>query len=252
VNEARGMPANESIVRRLNFCEWREAAVHMIPMDKWDVNQRLFDPQEFVGKAVFGGLDIGATSDFTAFVLLFPDESTGNRIYTLRPYFWLPESPRRYDEGMTQVINRWRKEGFVRTTPGEVVDYAQVCTDILEIVAPYYLVNLAFDKGYQGMWISQELANHLGHDKMRDFSQGIMSMCGPTREFVELVMTGRMFHDGNPVMRWMAANASAETRSGLIKPSKDHSAEKIDGVTAAVMALGLAQTAPVQPELWIH
>jgi phage terminase large subunit-like protein len=41
-------------------------------------------------------------------------------------------------------------------------------------------------------------------------------------------------------MRWMVSNVVAERRGGLIKPSKDKSTEKIDGVTALVMAIGRA------------
>jgi len=42
-------------------------------------------------------------------------------------------------------------------------------------------------------------------------------------------------------MRWMVGNAAAELDpAGNIKPSKAKSTERIDGVVAAVMALGRA------------
>ena len=77
-------------------------------------------------------------------------------------------------------------------------------------------------------------------DKVISFPQGILSMAAPFREFVELLPVKRIHHDGHPVMRWMVSNVVAERRGGLIKPSKDKSSEKIDGVTAACMAIGRA------------
>ncbi len=79
-----------------------------------------------------------------------------------------------------------------------------------------------------------------GEDKVIQFNQGVLSMAAPFREFLELTALGRLHHQGNPVMRWMVSNVTATSRGGLVKPDKDKSPEKIDGVTAACMALGQA------------
>lgn len=51
---------------------------------------------------------------------------------------------------------------------------------------------------------------------------------------------GKMHHDGNEVLRWMASNvAHKEDQSGNIRPDKGKSAEKIDGICALLMGLGL-------------
>ena len=43
------------------------------------------------------------------------------------------------------------------------------------------------------------------------------------------------------VMRWMAGNVAVETdAAGNLKPSKKKSTERIDGLTAGIMALGRA------------
>ena len=63
-------------------------------------------------------------------------------------------------------------------------------------------------------------------------------MSPPTKAFYELLMKGEIIHGGNPVMRWMAGNVVVETDpAGNIKPTKAKSAEKIDGIVAAIMAL---------------
>ena len=53
--------------------------------------------------------------------------------------------------------------------------------------------------------------------------------------------SGRAPHSGNPVTRWMAANvAVAQDPAGNLKPAKDKCTERIDGIVAAIMAIGRA------------
>ena len=52
---------------------------------------------------------------------------------------------------------------------------------------------------------------------------------------------GQLAHGGNPVTRWMAANvAVAQDPAGNLKPAKDKSTERIDGIVALIMAIGRA------------
>jgi phage terminase large subunit-like protein len=73
------------------------------------------------------------------------------------------------------------------------------------------------------------------------FGQGFASMTAPTKQLERLVVSKQIAHDGNAVLRWMVSNASVEQdAAGNLKPSKKKSTEKIDGVVAAIMALGIA------------
>jgi phage terminase large subunit-like protein len=48
-------------------------------------------------------------------------------------------------------------------------------------------------------------------------------------------------HGGHPVLTWMAGNCAIWIdRNGNFKPDKAKSSEKIDGMTALVMARGLS------------
>lgn len=260
VREADGMPTKANWVKRLNFCIWTETAEKCIPMDSWDACTRT--PLELNKRPCYAGLDIGATSDFTAFVLVFPhddvefvevpedlDKPDGPKVrqprrsFTVVPYFWLPERPVKRDSRMEDAIAAWERQGLIKTTPGDSVDYDVVLADIQKIVAPYSLQILAIDRGFQGGQIATNLMKIYG-ERIETFIQGIISMAPPFREFLELLKAKRIHHDGNPVLRWMASNTAAEERGGLVKPSKDRSNEKIDGITALTMALGAAIKSP--------
>ena len=52
-------------------------------------------------------------------------------------------------------------------------------------------------------------------------------------------------HNENPVMRWMASHIAIDTNAtDDIKPTKERSAEKIDGFVALIMAIGRAIVTP--------
>ena len=79
-------------------------------------------------------------------------------------------------------------------------------------------------------------------------SSAIRSMAAPTRELEKLIVSKKLAHGGNPVTRWMAANvAVAQDPAGNLKPAKDKSTERIDGIVAIIMALGRAML-PQEPE----
>jgi phage terminase large subunit-like protein len=72
-------------------------------------------------------------------------------------------------------------------------------------------------------------------------------MTAPTKELEKLVMSGRLSSDRNPAMRWMAGNTAVETdAAGNLKPSKKKSTDRIDGMVALVMALGIAIAEPAK------
>jgi phage terminase large subunit-like protein len=60
---------------------------------------------------------------------------------------------------------------------------------------------------------------------------------------------GQLAHRGNSVTRWMAANvAVAQDPAGNLKRAKDKSTERIDGIVAAIMAIGRALVAQEEPQ----
>jgi phage terminase large subunit-like protein len=243
VREAQGMPSKENIVRRLNFCQWTEQNERWLPMPMWDQSGQPFSEAEvFAGRTLYAGLDLGSTSDMTALTLWCPDEDGGGWA-TWR--FWVPEDAveERQRRGLTDYAD-WVKAGHLKTTPGNVTDYDFIEHEVLELFRAHDIRALAFDR-----WNSTQVVVHLRDelgDRVVEFGQGFASMSGPSKELERLVMGRLLRHGGNPVARWMAGNVCAKTDpAGNIKPDKERSAEKIDGIVTLVMSLGVAQVATV-------
>ena len=76
-------------------------------------------------------------------------------------------------------------------------------------------------------------------------------MSEPTKGLLAKLADGKIKHPNNPCLNWMAANLAAdEDAAGNLKPSKKKSTEKIDGIVAAIMAMGLAALNTVEePQL---
>ena len=69
-------------------------------------------------------------------------------------------------------------------------------------------------------------------------------MAAPTAELLRLIARAQYHHGGNRLARWQAGNCVTRSDpTGNLKLDKQRSADKIDGMVAAVMALDRAQRA---------
>ncbi len=132
----------------------------------------------------------------------------------------------------------WSRQGLIRTTPGNVIDFGFIVRDIIELGEKYNIREIAFDR-WGAFQVSQQLDG--AGFVMVGFGQGFQSMSPPTKDLLRLVMDGKISHGGHPVLRWMADNMVVSTDpAGNVKPNKQKSREKIDGMVAGIMALDRA------------
>lgn len=230
---ARDNPLEENAFRRLRLNQWVKQESRYIPMAAWDACGEPFDPESLYGKTCFAGLDLASSVDVAAFVLAFEGD---DEVVKLLAYFWVPaeniEKRARTDK---VPYDQWSREGFLKATPGNVIDYATIRYDINELSKKYEIRGLAFDR-----WGAVEMSQNLTDDgfTMIEFGQGYRSMSPPTKEMLKMVLDGKIRHGGNPVLRWMADNTVVTTDPAEnVKPDKSKSTERIDGVVAAIMAL---------------
>ena len=205
----------------------------------------------------FGGLDLASVGDVTALNLVWPTSDGG---YLTKSWYWLPEAAveRRLQKTGSVIYEQFGELDNVFLTEGNVTDYdairrfvtgfhivdGQVRQDPNPLAAQYNIDSIAFDR-----FNSSQCVINLAGDgmKMVPYGQGFVSMSAPAKEVERLMADGKIQHEGDPVLRWMIGNVTLRTDpSGNIKPDKDKSGDKIDGVVALIMSIGQTMTTQTQ------
>ncbi|MBO8169973.1 MAG: terminase large subunit [Thermoanaerobacteraceae bacterium] len=234
--KAKEVPAaqNNFLTKHLNV--WTQQADRWLDLRLWDENAGIVKEEDLVGRVCYGGLDLSSVSDITAWVMAFPDEKDREKVEFLCR-FWCPEA-RLYDSKnkYQDQYQAWAKQGFLKVTPGDAVDYEFIKADILKDAKKFRLIDMNVDRLFQAHQLSMELADEglivVG------MGQGFTSMAAPVQEFERRLLARKLKHGGNPVLRWMADNVAIKIDpAGNKKPDKANSQGKIDGIVAAIMAL---------------
>lgn len=166
---------------------------------------------------------------------MFPPRTEDER-YILLLRCWVPEDtiPRRIRQ-TGYPYDKWKAQGFLRSTPGNVIDYAYIINEIEDLSERYHICEIAFDR-----WGSNMIVQRLEEMGLVvvPFGQGFKDMSPASKELYEQMMKGNLVHGGNPIFRWMCGNVVIDVDPvGNIKPTKRRSNGKIDAVIATIMAL---------------
>lgn len=237
-DSARHNPAEENTFRQLRLNQWVKQSVRWMPMHVWANGNQPVNLSDLEGRVCYGGLDLASTTDITAFVLVFPPE-TGEDPYVVVPWFWIPQDNLKLRVARDHVpYDQWQAQGFLNTTEGNVVHYGAIEAFIEDLGERFDIRQIAYDR-----WGAVQMSQNLeaAGFTVVPFGQGFKDMSPPSKELMKLALEGRLAHGGHPVLAWMVDNIHVRTDpAGNIKPDKQKSTEKIDGVVATIMALDRA------------
>jgi phage terminase large subunit-like protein len=80
--------------------------------------------------------------------------------------------------------------------------------------------------------------------------QTVANFSEPTKQLDALMRSGRIAHDGNPVLAWMIGNVVGHyDAKENVYPRKERPENKIDGAVALIMAIGRHMVFEEQPDL---
>jgi phage terminase large subunit-like protein len=233
--KAQREPAFYNDFLRLHLNQWTQQVTRWIPPEAWAACAA--QPGALEGRSCCGGLDLSSKLDLAAFVLAFPGPDD---VVDLLPRFWLPEARVEAEAKKgRRHYQRWVEEGLIRTTPGEVIDYGFIRAEIIEMGKKYRIEQIAYDP-----WNAQQLSTELGEQdgfNMVEMRQGFVSMSEPSKDFEARAYVEEAPPRGNPVLAWNVGNSVIrKDPAGNIKPDKEKAKDKIDGMVAAIMAVGRA------------
>ncbi|MBL1436836.1 MAG: terminase large subunit [Rhodobacteraceae bacterium] len=235
--QAERVPSRENAFRNLILNQRVAAHVRFIAKAEWDVNGRPVDLEALKGRVCYGGLDLSASRDLTAFVLVFPNDRGG---FDVVPQFFLPEKNIKDKSEADRVpYDLWAKQGFLTLNPGATVDPSFVAHAMAEAATLYDIRTIAYDR-WRIENIQRELAE-IGCDvPLEPFGQGFKDMAPAVDKLERMVAETKLSHAGHPILTYCAANAVVERdAAGNRKLAKHKSSGRIDGLVALAMALGV-------------
>jgi len=238
--KASEMPSALNAFLRKDLDIWTEAETKWVNRAHWDQCDQAVDANGLRGRTCYGGLDLSSKIDLTAWVLVFPPQVEGG-LYQVLPRFFIPEWSMHERSRRDRVpYEAWVREGYIQATPGNVIDYEWILAQIDEDMQTYDVQEIAFDR-WGASRIQTDLQEMGGEEFLVQFGQGYRSMSPPMKELERLILGHRLAHGNNPVLTWNADNLVArEDPAGNIKPDKEKSLERIDGMVALIMGLDRA------------
>lgn len=232
--EAKTMPGRhaEFLIKRVN----RQSSVARgwIDLMKWKACEGPVPLDELKEYPCYGALDLASTRDLTSFRLVWLKD---NIIYT-HGWRWVPATTvqLRIQRNLVPYA-AWVGSGHMIETPGEVTDYDLIYNKVIEVSQTFRLVKVAYDQ-----WNAAQLAAKIQKENidMVQFIQGPKSYHPPMKYFEEAYFDNRFRHGGDPVLTWCAANLVPRLDQNMnMAPDKKKSADKIDDMTALLMAIGI-------------
>lgn len=243
VAEAKGMPSKMSTVKRLCFCQWTESENPAISKDVWMACQdKDYSDDILLGRRCWGGLDLSAVNDLTAFSLIF-EPSQEDSFWRLKAWFWVPGIGliNKSDKDHVPYI-AWRDAGYITAIDRNSIEYDFVIVDLKKLSVEFDIQKIAFDRW--NMKVFQKDLARLGIElpELVEFGQGYKSMSPAIKVFEKKLLDTAIKHDGNPCLTWNASNVVAiEDPADNKKYIKPNSGARIDGIISSVMACGIIE-----------
>jgi phage terminase large subunit-like protein len=276
--EARQLKRKENRFRQYYLNQWVGQSTRWLPMEFWDMCTRapserarklfLSDPERdeklralaqekgeydpllwktlaegFKARRAraWGGLDLATVSDMCALSWEFEPEIAGDPVPIIWRFFLPRETLKTLPPRTRRLYEKFIEAQALTLTPGNVADYDFIEQQILQDAKDFQVVALGIDR-YNATDLASRLLNREGMP-VELFGQGFVSMSGPSKDFERRVLGLGIEHGNNPVIRWMAENVAVdEDAADNIKPTKERSAGKIDGIVSAVMGRGMAMS----------
>ena len=214
-----------------------------------DVSLKLDD---FAGQTCWVALDLAKKRDLSAKVIVFKEFINGFNHYYVFTRFYLPEETitEQENDTLATLYSDWLNAGHIQTCTGNEMDFGMIRDDVIDDSHHFHVEEVPHDP-HGAIHISHELVD-AGLLPVSMTQHG-STYTAPINELEAAIDSGRIHHDGNPVMAWCIANVIVhEYKGGNKMPDKPDNDSKIDGASALLMGIARAMSIPASeaiPEL---
>lgn len=238
--KARASPTYLQTYLRLSLNLRKRAQSRWLNIDRWDELTAPIDRAALRGRKAWGGLDLSAVSDFTAWAVWVESNRPGFQLDLLVRYFVPEERVEDLERQLLVPLRQWIDEGHVTATEGDVIDYSAVKAAVIGDAKHFDLRRISYDRMFAGQ-IVQELDQELRGIELAPVGQGFMGLSAPAKELERLLGAELIRLPDDPVTRWMASvvEVKRDETDNIrpMKPNRQQSSTRIDGIQAAVTGL---------------
>jgi len=231
---ARRSSSKQNAFRTKHLNDWVGARAAWMNMLAWQRQKRVLELQDFEGCPCWVGVDLASKLDVAALVMLFEKDAS----YYCIPRFYVPEKTVEENEKYQNFV----LEGSMIATPGEMTDYAFIEEELKELAASGVDIrDAAFDPS-QATYLMTRL-DQAGIPVV-ELAQNVRNLSEPMKEVEALILSRRLWHDGNSAMTWMVGNVVAKVDAKEhTYPRKEATENKIDGAVGLIIAMARAMLA---------
>ncbi|MGX4737118.1 terminase large subunit [Kitasatospora griseola] len=238
--KAKSTPSYFPTFCRLSLNMRMRSSTRWLPLPLWDENAGAVNEKNFRYRRAWGGVDLSAVSDLSAWVLVVESRKPGVELEII-PRFWLPEERLADLEQQLMVpLGEWVSQGLLTLTEGDAIDYGAIERQIIEDCRRLDVQRVSYDRMFAGQLVQRVEQKTRGVDVV-PIAQTYLGMSPGSKELERLLREGQIHHGGNPVLRWHASVVEVyrDGNDNLrpVKPDRDKSTARIDGIAALVMAL---------------
>jgi phage terminase large subunit-like protein len=244
-NDAQRMPSREMEYRRFILNQRVEVATPFVPVSVWDSCRGSVVPLDELS-VLYGGLDLSAVNDLTAFVLIGRKDGR----WHVHCRFWLPVEGLR-EKAMADRVpyDVWHTQGHLHVSPGRTVSYEHVAHELRQLFRQHNIQMVAFDrwnfKHLKPWLLKAGFTERMITERFQEFGQGTQSMSPALRDLEAALLDRQLVHN-NPVLSMCVTHTVIRTDSaGNRAPDKRKSTHRIDGAVALLMALAMAPAHPL-------
>jgi len=230
-------PSKQNSFKTKHLDVWCNASSAWMNMLRWDAaTDASLQIEDFSGERAIIGIDLASRKDIAAKVTVFTREINGDAHYYVFGKYYLPEET--VEESGNEQYQGWAHEGRLTLTPGNVIDFAYIEDDLKDDASRFEVVEVPYDP-FQATQLSTRMLEE--GFQMVEMRPTTLNFSEPMKELESLVLSGRLHHNGCPVLTWMVSNVVAHLDAkDNIYPRKERAENKIDGVVALIMALARA------------
>lgn len=231
--KARTMPSEQSEFRTKRCSQWLGADIAWMDMVAYGkCGDSALREEKFKGADCVVALDAAFKTDIFAKVKVIEREGA----YHVFGKYYAPK--RLIEMKGNEHLQSWANEGLIQVTDGPVVDVEAVKDGLREDAALHVVKEVPFDPAQLTQFAGEMLDEGF---RMVEIRPTVLNFSEAMKKLEELVLEGRLRHNGDPVLDWMMSNVVCHRdHKDNIYPNKEKPENKIDGVVALIMAIARA------------